>query len=98
MNLRTKILLFLAENPMSTIGKKTRFDLEQEILDCWHVVDDINILFEALCNEQINFDTAVNILLGMKELYQLKFERTFNTFERVVCEGEGSNRTTVSVF
>ena len=57
---------------------KNRFDLEQEIMDCWGVVDDIDIVYykHAEANDEL-----ANVLLGLKTLYQLKFERLFNTFE-----------------
>ena len=64
---------------------KTRFDLEQEILDCWHVVEELNLLFETVVDREVPLtqDQMANILLGLKELYQLKFERTFTTFEEL---------------
>jgi len=67
---------------------KDRFDLEQEILDCWHVVDDIDMLLEAVLDKEISTDQISNVLLGMKEIYQLKFNRTFETFEALVQNGE----------
>lgn len=64
-----------------------RFDLEQQILDCWHVTDDLDMLLEhTMESENLNRDKISNIILGMKELYQLKFERCFDTFERLIKE------------
>jgi hypothetical protein len=65
---------------------KDRFDLEQEILDCWHIVDDLDVVINS---EQLNLnDDMLNILIGLKQLYQLKFERTFQTFEQLVSKRE----------
>jgi hypothetical protein len=62
-----------------------RFDLEQQILDCWHLTDDLGLLFEYVMeSEELDRDKLSNIILGMKELYQLKFDRCFNTFETLV--------------
>ena len=62
-----------------------RFDLEQQILDCWHLTDDLGLLFEHVMeSEELDRDKLSNIILGMKELYQLKFDRCFNTFETLV--------------
>lgn len=63
---------------------KNRFDMEQEILDCWHVTDDIDVLMEAVMEKDLNTDSIVNVLLGMKDLYHLKFQRLFDTFEQCI--------------
>jgi hypothetical protein len=63
---------------------KDRFDLEQEILDCWGITDDLDVIISS---EQLNLnDDILNILIGLKQLYQLKFERTFQTFEGLVSQ------------
>jgi len=69
---------------------KNRFDLEQEIMDCWGVVDDLNIVYETRGDKD---DELANVLLGLKTLYQLKFERLFSTFENCVSQRqlEGGN-------
>lgn len=66
---------------------KTRFDLEQEILSCWHVVDDLKTVYhsEKLYEDE---NEMQNALLGLYTLYQLKFESLFNTFEVLVRNGE----------
>jgi hypothetical protein len=62
-----------------------RFDLEQQILDCWHVTDDLNILLEHIMeSDNLDKDGISNIVLGMKELYNLKFQRCFDTFETML--------------
>jgi hypothetical protein len=61
---------------------KDRFDLEQEILDCWGICDDLETIYS---DESLNLnDRVLNVLLGLKELYHMKFERTFATFEKLV--------------
>jgi len=63
----------------------TRFDLEQQIMDCWHVTDDLHVIFEYVMEaEDIDTDKLANMLLGMKELYEMKFEKCFGTFEKLI--------------
>jgi hypothetical protein len=66
------------------MGKQ--FDLEQQILDCWGITDDLDVVLEAICESDIKQDQLANIILGIRELYNLKFTRTFNTFESYIHE------------
>lgn len=68
--------------------KYNRFDLEQQIMNCWGVTDDLEILFEACCDKNLSSDHVQNALLGMKTLYQLKFEKLFDLFEGCIKQGE----------
>jgi hypothetical protein len=62
-----------------------RFDLEQQIMDCWRVVDDLKILTEhTLEGNLLDCDKISNITSGLAELYQLKFDKLFHAFEDVV--------------
>lgn len=66
------------------MAKKDRFELEQQILECWGICEDLDTLMEAVLEQDLTRDSIANVLLGMKELYSLKFQRTFNTFESLV--------------
>lgn len=57
------------------------FDLEQDILNCWRVTDDLDLLFKGVMEEELTKDQITNALLGMKELYGMKFEKCFRSFE-----------------
>ena len=61
----------------------TAFDLEQQIMSAWQIVDDLKILTDS---EALTEDQRLNILLGLQALYQLKFEQLFNTFEQLLRE------------
>ena len=71
-----------------------RFDLEQEIMSCWSVVDDIKLVMELVCDSG-EFsglpakaeDKLANLLIGMQAMYQLKFEKCFNTYETLLKQG-----------
>lgn len=57
-----------------------RFELEQNILAAWNVIDDLRLLLEVA-----EGDKAQNIIIGMIELYTLKFEKLFESFEKNIA-------------
>lgn len=58
-------------------------DLEEKIMNCWNVVDDIEALS---ADRRIKDDRVMNVLIGMAELYQVKFENLWNTYEVALRE------------
>jgi len=58
------------------IKTRDRFDLEQEIMECWKVVNDIQMYVEQGAQTQ---DFKV-----LAEYYERKFDRLWNTFEQLV--------------
>ena len=58
-----------------------RFDLEQNIMQCWNVCDDIQLYLDM--HDNMDEDQRMNYLIGLKQMYQMKFERCWNSFE--VC-------------
>jgi hypothetical protein len=73
---------------------KTRFDLEQEIMECWNITSDIDDVYEYVMNGNGNElstderDRVANILLGLSALYELKFNKLFQTFTDCLERGE----------
>ena len=61
-----------------------RFDLEQQIMACWNVTSDIDTLCEGVLESDMTTDQIANILLGIKQLYELKFDKMFRTFEELI--------------
>jgi hypothetical protein len=59
-----------------------RFDLEQNIMQCWNVTDDIQLYLDMYDN--MDEDQRMNYLIGLKQMYQMKFERLWNNFESCV--------------
>ena len=61
------------------------FDVEQSIMQCWGVVDDLKLLTEQVYDrpKPLTEDELGNIILGMQTLYQLKFEKCFDEFEEL---------------
>lgn len=66
----------------------TRFDLEEQIMECWNVVKDIETLYSIEDIRDLDHDERMNILIGLSSLYQIKFERLFNTFEQLIQKGK----------
>lgn len=67
-----------------TEPETTRFDFEQQIMKCWNVNDDINTLYKGIGDVGMTEDQIMNALLGMHQLYELKFQELFDQFEALV--------------
>jgi Tat protein secretion system quality control protein TatD with DNase activity len=73
---------------MKTLESISRFDLEQEIMKCWNVTEDIDKLYEAVGECGLDQDEVLNYLLGLKTIYEVKFNKLFNTFEQCIKNGQ----------
>jgi hypothetical protein len=62
-----------------------RFDLEQQIMDCWKITDDIAMLEAQGAN--------VADMTSLACVYEYKFKRLWETFEQLVAEKQFSNNT-----
>lgn len=90
--------LSCSANTMNVYGINNKmndpiFELEQEIMQCWSVIDDIKIVTEHFIDSAEYkhmppdiADAIMNKYLAIKELYELKFEKCWNTFEKVCAE------------
>ena len=58
-----------------------RFDVEQGILTCWNVTSDIDLLFKKVVDGDMTKDEIANFLLGLKVIYDAKFDKLFSDFE-----------------
>ena len=56
---------------------KTRFDMEQEIMTAWQVLDDIKMLSARESTTKEDWDAVYR-------LYQIRFETLFETFEQLI--------------
>jgi hypothetical protein len=65
---------------MEAGNTKTRFDMEQEIMQAWQVLDDIKMLSAREGTEKADWDAVVR-------LYQIRFETLFETFEQSIKAG-----------
>jgi len=56
---------------------KTRFDMEQEIMQAWQVLDDIRMLSAKEGTTKEDWDAVTR-------LYNIRFETLFETFEQMI--------------
>ena len=62
------------------------FDLEQEIMNAWRVVDDIDLLYENVTETDMSTGDIANVLLGLKGVYSMRFQKLFDVFEDICKE------------
>lgn len=58
-----------------------RFDLEQSLMDCWHVVDDLRTISEHSGDQK-------ELLSSVADLYDMKFNKMFKVFEQCIRNEE----------
>jgi hypothetical protein len=65
-----------------------KFDLEQAILMAWHTSEDLQLVIEYITEQDLSTDQILNMLIGLAGLHDLRCEKTFNIFERLIHEGK----------
>jgi len=60
-----------------------RFDFEQQILQCWRVTDDVKDVYEGITEGNLDLTQAGDILNGIRQMYELKFNKLWDLFEDV---------------
>jgi len=67
---------------------KDRFDFEQDIFECWHVVNDIKQLYEMASDRGASTEDIANVLQGMHTLYDDRFHQLMVSFENLIKVGD----------
>jgi len=67
---------------------KDRFDLEQAIMNCWNITEDIKLISQMNDIRELSEDERMNALLGLETLYNMKFEILFDGFTRMIKDGQ----------
>ena len=68
------------------------FDLEQAIMACHTTSDDLDLLVEhVLESRDLDRDQLSNALLGLKELNDLRCQKAFATYERMLALERGKS-------
>ena len=62
-----------------------RLDLEQQILNCWNIIDDIKAVTENGVSSSEDLNEYMNALAT---LYNVKFNKLFDTFGILIEEGK----------
>ena len=73
------------ENMNTEIKIVDRFDLEQDIFKCWHLVDDLDQLIEMVMDRDASNDTISNVLIGLSALYGDRFQKLMSNFEELIA-------------
>jgi hypothetical protein len=55
-------------------------DLEQNILECWNVTTDLDYILDQVEDD----DNISNLVLGIKNLYEAKFEKLWQKFKETI--------------
>ena len=63
-------------------------ELEQQIMECWNVTHDIELVTKHLIDHSDGYtdDDVINKYTAIKDLYEVKFESLWKTFEDVTEE------------
>ena len=69
-------------------------DLEEKIMDCWSVCNDLETVYQQIVDEEREPTTTelINALMGMQQLYQWKFEQLLYKYEEVLIAADSLNR------
>ena len=71
---------------MRNYDKFDRFDFEQQIMSCWNVTTDLKDLNEGVLESNLSKDQISNALMGIEQLYELRFNKLFQQFETLIQE------------
>jgi len=59
-----------------------QFDYEQQIMSCWNITSDLKDLSEEILEGNLSKDQISNVLIGLEQLYNIRFEKLFRIFEQ----------------
>jgi hypothetical protein len=73
--------------------KRDRFLLEQMMMKCWHVTDDMDTISEYVATQYSDIpakhvDALLNMLVGMRTLYDQRFSNTMDLFAELIRKGD----------
>ena len=57
-----------------------KFDFEEDMMNCWHVVDDIKQLTAMVTDRNASTDNIAKVLLGLQVLYNDRFTQLMDGF------------------
>jgi len=73
---------------------KNRFDLEDSIGDMANTSSDIETVIYAIgdCPNTPSEDELLNMLIGIKQLHETRYQKMWQTFEELIKNGTISNK------
>lgn len=72
-----------------SIFETDRFDLEQAILAMWSTKEDIDLVTSRfLDGAPMTEDEMANALIGLSALHDMRSQRAFDIFEKLIAVGK----------
>jgi hypothetical protein len=68
------------------MSKFNRFDFEQALMGVWSICEALDDITEGALEYGWTADQVSNVSIGLKEQYQLRFEKLFDMFENGIRE------------
>ncbi len=62
------------------------FELEQGILRCWDVVEDLKDVSNSIRGNYTKTEDVLKLLESLQTIYQMRFEQVFSIYEEVCRE------------
>lgn len=68
--------------------KRDIFELEQEILHCWHITNDLRDVGEMFLEgyKDATPDNISNVSVALADVYNMRFEKMWRNFENITSE------------
>lgn len=75
---------------------KNRFDLEEAITEVFTFNEELDTIIYRVGDSPVTptEDDLINMMIGIKELNKVRFEKLWNTFEALLANGVISNKHT----
>ena len=90
---------------MKTKDSHAIFDLEQQFLQCWEIINDVKMITEYFIEDEKwkNMDASLadalmNKYYGLAEVYDLKLQKAWDTFEIVCREYHAARRASKQTY
>lgn len=61
-------------------------DPEAKILSCWNITEELATLTRGVLEHDLSKDQISNILIGLQDLYNIKFNELFADYEKLLKE------------
>ena len=73
-----------------------RFELEDAMSDLHQIGEDIETIIYAIGDSPIKHteDQLLNMLIGIKQLHDTRYQKMWNTFEQLIQNGTISDKNT----
>ena len=75
-----------------------RFDLEEDMSNLNQIGEDIETIIYAIGDSPNKYteDQLLNMLIGIKQLHDTRYEKMWTTFEHLIKDGSISNKNVSS--